>query len=361
MRTPLRAITTLLLLLCAAAPVFAQTASDFYLSLLRRGTAAVEAGRFEEAATPLRVAAFGLVDTIDHYERALVHLAITQDRLGNADAVRDTLRRLLAAERVDRRFASLQLPTATRESFTAVAQRYLTAGEVATLNAPAKTTAVPPAQPPAAVTREVARTSAPPASAPVTETPKQPQTPAAQTAETKPEPAATAASKPPQTPATRPAETKPATPAASAAVPPPAAKPPAAPPAVTAPKPQGLSAAEVAARFAAAERALESAQLAEARQLFREIADAPGIDRDSLLRAAEGFYRARDFAGTLAAFKVIGTLRRGEEPYGYYRAVALYETGSFDAAKKELDAALPFIESTPDVVRYRTLIHDSTR
>ncbi len=67
-------------------------------------------------------------------------------------------------------------------------------------------------------------------------------------------------------------------------------------------------------------------------------------------------YRSRDFSGALATFGRIGTLRRGEEPYRYYIAVAAYETGDYARAKKELASALPFIEITPDVARYQTRI-----
>jgi hypothetical protein len=74
------------------------------------------------------------------------------------------------------------------------------------------------------------------------------------------------------------------------------------------------------------------------------------------MRAAEGLYRARDFAGVVRAFDRAGALRKGEEPYRFYLAVAYYETGRFAAAKKELDATLPYIEVTADVARYRDKI-----
>ena len=75
-----------------------------------------------------------------------------------------------------------------------------------------------------------------------------------------------------------------------------------------------------------------------------------------LIRIGEGLYRSRDFAPALTAFRRLGTLRPGEEPYRYYIAVALFETGDFAGAKRELTTALPFIEITPDVQRYRVKI-----
>jgi hypothetical protein len=120
------------------------------------------------------------------------------------------------------------------------------------------------------------------------------------------------------------------------------------------------SASDVAARFANAERALTTANLTEARRLYRELlASANSADHATAVRIAEGFYRARDFAGALAAFERAGTLRRGEEPYHYYIAVASYETAQYERARRELAAALPYIEVTADVERYRLKIQSA--
>jgi hypothetical protein len=67
-------------------------------------------------------------------------------------------------------------------------------------------------------------------------------------------------------------------------------------------------------------------------------------------------YRVRDFAGAASAFKRAGTPGRGEERYHYYYAVALYETARYSDAKRELNAALPFVTLTADVARYRVKI-----
>ena len=117
-----------------------------------------------------------------------------------------------------------------------------------------------------------------------------------------------------------------------------------------------MTASEASARIASAERALNTSNLVEARRVYRELLGQSGIERDTLIRVAEGLYRSRDFAGALSAFTRLGALRRGEEPYRYYIAVAAYETGDYARAKKELAAALPYIEVTPDVARYRTKI-----
>lgn len=383
------------MLLCAAWPSLAQSPSEFYLGLLRRGVAFVEAGQYDAATTPLRIAAFGLVESVEKYELALVYLAVAQERTGNLDGARDSVNRILAAERVERKFTSLSLPSAIRTAFDGVAKKVLSAAEA---NALASGGAVAPPQrsqpvittrpvtPPGAASSSPAPAPAGPeasevkpemsAAKPETSTAK-PEATAAKPEATaaKPEAAPTkpratevkpeAAQAKPGTSETKPrtAETKPAPPRKpeTKPLPPPqtaAAAPPVKQPAAPAPKP-GLAAEEIANRLAAAERALNAAQLPEARRTFRELLEAPGLDRESLLRVSEGLYRARDFAGALAAFKALGPLRRGEEPYGYYQAVSYYETGAYEAAKKELAAALPFIEMTPDVFRYRAKIEGS--
>jgi tetratricopeptide (TPR) repeat protein len=139
----------------------------------------------------------------------------------------------------------------------------------------------------------------------------------------------------------------------------PAVAKPQTPPPAPAPKPAAAPTQDVASRLAAGERALATSELAEARRVYHGLLETPGISRETLIRVAEGLYRSRDFEGALAAFGKIGTLRRGEEPYHYYIAVAHYEMGRYQQAKKALEAALPYIEVTPDVARYRAKIEGS--
>ncbi|HEX7830545.1 MAG TPA: tetratricopeptide repeat protein, partial [Thermoanaerobaculia bacterium] len=367
MRNPARVTLLFTLLLTAASSAFAQSAADFYVSLLRRGASAVEAGQYDAAATPLRIAAFGLVETVDNYQTALAYLAIAQDRLGNNDGARDSIRRLVAAERVEKKFSSLPLPSNVRSAFDTVAKKHLTPADANALatggtvaappqrTQPVITQQQPPAQqqptptrsqtqtPPPQAKPQTNTTTQPPAPQPAkpqtqtqTTTPAKPE-PAPATTKPAPTPAQTTTSAPPKTIEAKPVETKPVETKPAA---PPVVKPQPATP-QTATK-QPLSAKDVAARIASAERALTSAQLAEARKLYNEVLASPGLDRESMLRVVEGLYRARDFSSAIIAFKNLGALKRGEEPYGYYHAVALYETGQYDAAKKTLAAAIPF-------------------
>jgi tetratricopeptide (TPR) repeat protein len=334
--------------------LFAATPSDFYVDLLRRGVAEVDAGRPANAPALLRIAAFGLVDSIEHYEIAQVYLAIASDRLGEPDSARQAAQRVVAAERVERRYGSLAIAAPIRAAFDSLVRRTLPASDAAMLNAPAAVSppaAVPVIPPAASTTNARPATPAPtpakanppkPNPAPVERRPVPETQPAARPAVQKPAVSSPQASTVPANPGTSTATT------AAPAKPAPTPAKPAAQPA----KP----AVDVNAQLAAADRALGSVNLVEARRVFREVLKVQGLGRAELIRAGEGLYRARDFGGALEAFRRLGALRRGEEPYRYYVAVALYETGDYAAAKRELTAALPYIELTPDVLRYRSRI-----
>lgn len=333
--------TLLLLALSIGATATAATPNDFYMGLLRRGAADVEAGRFNDALTPLRLAAFGLVETIDQYETALAYLTIALDRTGDATRTRDALQRILAAERVQRKFATLTFPPSIRASFDAVARKVLTSAEVASLSATSVAT-------PSATPR-------PPVETPSRGTADQPRTEQPRTATTQPSTQTQTSAQPANPPATKPADPKPAVTIPQQQSSAPLVLKPPPPPPPPAPQQQAPR-IDVPARLAAAERALGAANLVEAKKIYRELLDAPNVDHATAIRIAEGLYRARDFAGTLTAFQRVGTLRPGEEAYRYYIAVAAYETGQFERAKRELANALPYIEATADVQRYRVKI-----
>lgn len=290
------------LLTCAAIPATAQAPNDFYLNLLKRGITSVQAGRSGEAVEPLRIAAFGMVDFIDHYQTAQIYLALALENLERREEARLAAQRVVVAERLRKTYGSLSLPAAVRSDFQRVGQLVLSETDQQLLSS---------------------------------------------------------------SPASQPAE--PAVPAAPEANPPPAAEVPSPSPSIASPnvpaespaQPQSRPAAplrpDVPAKLAEASRHLAGARLSEARRVYRDLL-ALEHDHATLLRIGEGLYRSRDFHGTLDAFRRLN-LRTGEEPYRYYIAVALYETGDFAGAKRELAAALPFIEVTPDVDRYRALIN----
>jgi hypothetical protein len=338
-------------LLGTAAAASAATPNEFYLGLLRRGTASYEASRFTDAVKQLRIAAFGLVEAVDQYQIAQVYLTLTYEKLGASDRAREAAHRVVLAERVQRKYSALPLPAAVRTAFEAAAGRLLSATESAVLLRSPQTrpstsqptpSTIPPPQ--TSTSEKIASRSATPVPQP-----EKSRTVKAVPQTTKPSQAATTPQPPPASP---PAKAGGEAGGRGGPVEP-------ARPATAAPAPRTLSASEVSTRLVAGDRALNAGNLKDAQHAYRDLLGAPGLDHETLIRIAEGLYRARDFSGTLSAFDRAGTLRPGEEPYRYYIAVALYETGDFPRAKKELAAVLPHIEVTPDVARYRIKIESA--
>jgi len=96
--------------------------------------------------------------------------------------------------------------------------------------------------------------------------------------------------------------------------------------------------------------------VADANAMYLRLLNTPSASRDLIAAVATGLYRTADYADALQAFQRLGTFARGEEDLRYYKAVSLFETGRFAEAKKELECALPIIELTEDVNRYREKI-----
>jgi len=94
----------------------------------------------------------------------------------------------------------------------------------------------------------------------------------------------------------------------------------------------------------------------QARRVYVALLNQANVSRQTIAAAARGLYRIGAFADAVEAFRNLGTFTRGEEDLRYYNAVALFETGHYDEAKKELACALPYIEVTTDVARYRDKI-----
>jgi len=286
--------------------MFAATdANDFYVNLLHRGIAQVDAGQYEAADKELHIAAFGLVDTIPLFETAEVYLAITGDKLHSEADSRRALQRVIVADRVERRFGSLDLPAKVRAEFDQIASKLLTSDQYAFLKASPSATPPTPAI-----------------------TPQHSSAPA---------------------PVPQPAVANPSPPPVAAAHPAPVPK--RSPPPVPAPAPTS----NVNAQMALADQAFNRNDLAAARKIYGQIASQPGLDHATLIHLGEQSYRARDFATAARAFARSG-FNSSEAPYRYYYAVALYETGQPAAAKAQLEQALPYIELTPDVAAYRDKI-----
>lgn len=315
-----------LVLLCSlasgAATAAAATPAEFYSSLLQRGVSAFTAGRYEDAVRHLRVAAFGFVDAVPLYQTAQAYLALAHDRLGQAERSREAARRVVAAERLEAAWGGVTLPSPARDAFESLAARVLAPAELALLESSSVAAPPPPTvaqgRQPAAVTP---RPAVPPPPAPVTPPAPEPRPPAAT-------PAVTGTNGHAHAPVEQP----------------------------VAAAPEAKPAPDAVSLLVAAERALGQNDLEGARRLYGEVLTLASVSRENLIRGAEGLYRSRDFKRTLEAFARVGDLRDAEQPYRYYIAVAAYETGDYERARTQLAAALPFIEITPDVARYRAKI-----
>lgn len=360
----------------------------FYLDVYQRGMAHFAGGDYAAAARELRVAAFGFVDSLEQFETAHVHAAVAASKVAQDADARLSAQRVVAAERVTRTYARLALPEHVRTDFERIAKAALTPEEYAFLTTNG---AAPPVRPaPQVVSRSVApQRPTQPASRPTTQPPTPASQPAApQPVPPQPQPAAPqpvpAQPVPPQpqpgapTPApTQPPTAQPPAPQPVASAPQSIAPQPAAPqPAAPQPAPQPAPATVAASSGPAGtnkvapsrppapspsanvdpDQALASGDLAAARAGYTAKLESPQLSHAELLKIGEGLYRARDFRGAVRALTRAGALAKGEEPYHYYLAVALYESGQYGAAKRELAAALPFIEVTPDVERYRAKI-----
>jgi hypothetical protein len=307
------------------AAVLAASDEDFYQRLYQRGMTHFGAADYGAAFTELRSAAFGFVEKVEQFETAQSYACIAAHRLGRDSDARDSLMRIVSAEKLQPRYRSINVPEDVRAEVNAIAANLLTEQEAALLGVtaaakPAVDVPTPAKRPNVAVTAP--RDGGPDAAPPANDAKPQPVTPAPS-----PQPAAP--------------------------VPQPADPPPQPPPPASKPQP---AIGNVDASLTEAQRAIDDGDVGRARSIYNHVAVAPSLSHDAALRVAEGLYRVRDFAGAAPAFARAGAIGRGEEHYRYYYAVALYETGHYGDAKRELAEALPYITITSDVARYRAKI-----
>jgi hypothetical protein len=94
----------------------------------------------------------------------------------------------------------------------------------------------------------------------------------------------------------------------------------------------------------------------QARRVYLALLNQANVSRHTIAESARGLYRLGAFADAVEAFRNLGTFNRGEEDLRFYNAVSLVEIGHYEDAKKELACALPYIQVTSDVARYRDKI-----
>ena len=340
-RTILRKLVMWWLLLIPAAG-FAASGDEFYQRLYQRGMAHFAAGDYANAFMELRNAAFGFVEQVEKFETAQSYAIIAAHRLGHDSDARNSLMRIVSAEKIQPHFRSVTLPDDVRAEVVAVAATLLTSQECTLLGVPtsvqeaagtkpAVVVPTPTKRPNVAVTaprEKEAPETAPPDSQPK-KTP-QPVVPAPQPAAPAPQPV----TPPPVAPAPQPVD-------------PPKQEPQ--------PQPQPVV-KNADASLAEAQRAIDEGDIGRARSIYNALVSGPELSHPAALRLADGLYRVRDFAGAARAFQRAGAIVHGEEQFHYAYAVTLYETGRYAEAKRELAASLPYIEMTTDVARYRAKI-----
>ena len=106
-----------------------------------------------------------------------------------------------------------------------------------------------------------------------------------------------------------------------------------------------------------AEALADNGEVDAATRIYMRLTTSPA--REIIAAAAVGLYRTAAYRDAVEAFRRLGALARGEEDLHYYYAVALYEAGDYANARRELACALPFIEVTDEVARYRLKIENS--
>jgi len=294
--TTLRKMLMLCLLIVPMA-ASAATGEDFYQRLYTRGMAHFAAAEYGPAFIKLRSAAFGFVDRIEKFETVEVYVALAAHRLGHDEDTRESLLRIVAAERIEPHFQAVTIPDEVRTEIKKLAAALLPRQESALLG----------------VTREMQDAAAAANPSVVVPTP----------------------SKRPNVAVTAPRESGTAD----------AAEPPGKP-----------AASDVDSRLADAERALAAGDVPHAAAIYDALLSEPALDHTAALRLAEGLAGTHDFAKAVRAFQKAGVIGEGEERYHYSYAVALYETRHYGDAKRELTAAIPHIKMTKDVADYRTKI-----
>ena len=293
------------LALLAVVPAFilgaATPADDFYLVRLQAGKAEAAAGRHYEAIDDFRIASFGFLDQPVLLVEGLARLSLAQAAAGRTEDADATMRRLVEIERKYDGWARTDLEPQTRAAFTALLGKRL--GAEAT-----KVLELPPVVPaPTAV------------------------------------PTAVPTPVPTPVPAPSPAPAQPGPEAAASA---------------TAPAPVPVVAP--AATILAESKALVSqGRYAENhRKLVAAVAADPK-DRDLRKGLLEAASLTKDWGTAVAQLAPLKPFRDGEEPWMFYAAVALQETGATAEARALAEKALPRLNRSPFVDYYARKILES--
>lgn len=371
----------------------------FYQSMLQRGVAQAQEGRYADAIRSLRIAAFGSLDDLKSYQLAQVHLAIAHEKLGSSREARLAATKFVQAERLQPSYEQLALSDATRETFekivaAAVEPHYLAQVPAFRRSTPkpegavaARGSSVPvqPAQPekkPEATVpppqqekqQPKAQTPSQPVAKPAITTPAPMQSATAQTTTApansaptqiaiappvaKPGATATATTPAPQQSASKqPARMQ----SASAHPTITAAKPQPAPPVISSePAKAQPQPTEVTLRLAEAQRSLNEGKLLGARNAYLALSQRRDVPRPQLLEIARGLNRTGAWQESAMIYQRALPLLKGEELHMFYEAVNRYELGELTLARTLLARALPSLPQSREVEVYRVKIQGAS-
>jgi tetratricopeptide (TPR) repeat protein len=307
-----RLVLTLLLAM-AALPLAA--ADLFYLDLLRDGSHAYDRGDYSLAERHFRLACFGMLDEPKLLGECLARLALAEDKAKDLAGFRDTFGRLVEVEERFQGYSQSSLPPEVR---TALEQRMAALIPAATLAAS-----------PQALRGGSAGRKPDAQASQKTTTPQTPtRPPASKLPSDKPQPIERSAAPPTQTQT----QTQAAAPAPR--------------------EPTGTEKEQLEkARKLLAETG-KIRQLREAFQMAREVADTHPESREAQQLAGEAAYRISRWGDAATYLGRAGGPGEDQPELLFYLAVALFESGSPQAAAAPLRRALPNLQRTPYVDDY---------
>jgi tetratricopeptide (TPR) repeat protein len=306
LRKPIAVLLVVAGFCLSAQPVAPEASLELGMRAFRAGDYAsarvdLDAAAMASAADLQTYVATGQMDRLHSFETALVYLALSQFRLGSEDDARMSITRLLEAERLAPVYVTLPLTATDASEFETLVVALVPEATLPKNGMPPPTgdatLPLPPVKPVAA-TAPVP----PPVSLPVPEPMPEPQAPAAVSIDS----------------------------------------------AVVRDALNSLRQAEALA---------DAGELRDANEIYVRL--AAGAAREIVAAAAVGLYRTGAYRDANQAFRRLGALGRGEEDLHYYFAVSSYEAGDYETARRELLCALPYIELTDEVARYRIKIEQA--
>jgi tetratricopeptide (TPR) repeat protein len=134
---------------------------------------------------------------------------------------------------------------------------------------------------------------------------------------------------------------------------------PEAPPSAPAPRPADPSPGPPVPDLAESRKLLLAGRAADAEKQIRAIVASDPRRRDSRLALLEAACLAKDWSVAAEQIPLIVPFRDGEEPFEFYSAVVLFETGHPTEARRHLERARPKIMATPYTDYYSKKIFGS--